>query len=118
MEFKDRLKKLRKEFNLTQKELGEKVNLAESTISHYENKIRTPDSAKLEEFANLFDVSVDYLLCRTNSRKEIISDPTDAELEEFIQKSNVKFNGAPLDEDDKEDILNFLKMVNRRKKTK
>jgi len=68
MEFKNRLRKLRLEFNLTQKELGKKVNLAESTISHYEKGIRMPDSAKLEEFANLFDVSIDYLLCRTNNR--------------------------------------------------
>ncbi len=117
MEFKDRLKKLRKEQSLTQKELGEKVNLAESTISHYENGIRMPDSSKLEEFANLFNVSVDFILCRTNNRTESIpNDPTDAELEDFLRKSNVKFDGAPLDEEDKEDILGFLKMVWKRKK--
>lgn len=115
---KERLKTLRNEKGINQRELAKDLKLSASTIGMYETGQRTPDAETLERIADYFNTTVDFLLCRTDNRKEIISDPTDAELEEFIQKSNVKFNGAPLDEDDKEDILNFLKMVNRRKKTK
>ncbi|CEP67106.1 Uncharacterized [Moorella glycerini] len=37
--------------------------------------------------------------------------PSNIELEEFLRQSNVQFNGAPLDEEDKEDIIEFLKFA-------
>lgn len=58
----DRIKELRKKKNLTMKQLGEKLNLAESTISLYESNKREPDSITIAKLAMLFDVSVDYLL--------------------------------------------------------
>ena len=58
----DRIKELRKKKNLTMKQLGEKLNLAESTISLYESNKREPDSITIAKLAKLFDVSVDYLL--------------------------------------------------------
>ncbi|MDF9474588.1 helix-turn-helix transcriptional regulator [Bacillus cereus] len=58
------LRKLRKKNNLTMKELGQKLNLAESTISGYENGNRKPDYDTLNKFADFFEVSTDYLLGR------------------------------------------------------
>lgn len=58
----DRIKELRKKKKLTMKQLGEKLNLAESTISLYESNKREPDSITIAKLAMLFDVSVDYLL--------------------------------------------------------
>lgn len=46
------------------KELGQKLNLAESTISGYENGNRKPDYDTLNKFADFFEVSTDYLLGR------------------------------------------------------
>ncbi|MDA2460446.1 helix-turn-helix domain-containing protein [Bacillus cereus group sp. MYBK65-1] len=60
----ENLRKLRKENNLTMKELGQKLNLAESTISGYENGNRKPDYETLNKFADFFEVSTDYLLGR------------------------------------------------------
>ncbi|MFW6377585.1 MAG: helix-turn-helix domain-containing protein [bacterium] len=62
--FNKRLKQLRKENNLTQKELSEILNIGESTLSHYENKDREPNFDTLIKIADLFDVSLDYLLGR------------------------------------------------------
>lgn len=124
MEFKNRIKKLRKELNLTQKELGKKVNLAESTISHYENGIRMPDSIKLEEFANLFKVSVDYLLCRTNNRKEIVSNPTlDEEITQIIKELGPEitlqfYNLKEMTEEEKENLKIFLQGLKARRDLK
>lgn len=59
-----RLRELRKKHNLTMKELGKIFNLAESTISLYENGQREPDFDTLCKLASFFNVSVDYLMGR------------------------------------------------------
>jgi len=71
MEFKDRLRELRINAGLTQKELGQKLNLAESTISHYESGIRTPDPKSILRLADLFKCSMDYICGRSDSRDQI-----------------------------------------------
>lgn len=81
-----RLKKLRKEKQINQKDLAKKLNLSPSTIAMYETKKRKPDSEILERMSNYFDVSIDYLLGLTNERssadkiKKTISD--DPELQD------------------------------------
>ncbi|ALS26500.1 helix-turn-helix transcriptional regulator [Paenibacillus cisolokensis] len=58
------LRKLRKKSGWTQEQLAAKLNVAKSTISQYENNINEPDLQMLVQMANLFNVSVDYLLGR------------------------------------------------------
>jgi transcriptional regulator with XRE-family HTH domain len=60
--FKERLKELRKEFNMTQKQLGEKLNLTNATIGMYESGVRNPEIKTMITLADLFNVSADYLL--------------------------------------------------------
>ncbi|MBQ7236398.1 MAG: helix-turn-helix transcriptional regulator [Clostridia bacterium] len=57
-----RLKELREERNLTQKQLSEKLNLNSVTYLHYEKSQREPPLTVLADMAKFFDVSVDYLL--------------------------------------------------------
>ncbi|MDO4609018.1 MAG: helix-turn-helix transcriptional regulator [Clostridia bacterium] len=63
--FGNRLRQLRKQSNLTQKELAAKLKLAFSTISMYERGIREPDFETTEAIADFFNVSMDYLLGKT-----------------------------------------------------
>ena len=66
----DRLKKLIKQNNLTQKEFMEKFNAkygysdSEATVSQYVNNKRTPEVDKLIKIADYFNVSLDYLFNR------------------------------------------------------
>ena len=62
MSFAQRLKTLRAEHNMTQKELGRRMNLARTTIAGYETKSRQPSHEKLADIADIFGVSVDYLI--------------------------------------------------------
>lgn len=57
-----RLKELREEKGLTQKELAEKLGINSVTYLHYEKAQREPPLALLADMAAFFDVSVDYLL--------------------------------------------------------
>lgn len=68
MKFGDRLKELRKSKELTQAELAKLFSLGESTISFYESNKRTPDYELLKQIADYFNVSIDYLLGRSNVR--------------------------------------------------
>lgn len=65
MEF--RLKKLRNARNISQLKLALDLNMNQNSISRYENGEREADYETLIKFADYFDVSLDYLLGRTNN---------------------------------------------------
>ena len=64
MEF--RLKELRKRRRVSQLKLALDLNMNQNTISRYENMERQADYETLCRFADYFDVSLDYLLGRTD----------------------------------------------------
>lgn len=69
MLFGDRLRMLREEKGLTQKELGEIVKVSERVIGYYEANNRFPkDENTLKRMADYFNVSVDFLIGRTDIR--------------------------------------------------
>ena len=57
----NRLKELRQKNNLTLKELGQKIGMANNTLSQYETGKREPKLDKWQALANFFNVSVPYL---------------------------------------------------------
>ena len=61
-----RLKELREEKGLTQKQLAEQLNLNSVTYLHYEKAQREPPLAVLAQMALFFDVTTDYLLGLTD----------------------------------------------------
>ena len=66
MEF--RLKQLRKEKKISQLKLAFDLNMSQNTISRYETGEREADYACLIKFADYFNVSLDYLLGRTDKK--------------------------------------------------
>lgn len=56
------IQKLRKEHKYSQKELGDYLGIGISTISMWESEKREPDYSHLMAIAELFHVSVDYIL--------------------------------------------------------
>lgn len=62
LEFKDRLKHLRKEKNLTQIELASILHYGYTAIANYENGRNQPRINDLIRLANAFGVSLDYLV--------------------------------------------------------
>lgn len=107
--FGSRLRALRKkETNLTMKELGKKIGVSESAIGMYERGDREPDMEVIGRIADLFDVTVDYLMGRSDIR-------------EYTIEENEKFNrfkGDPtmerwfnkLPESSEEDLRKLKKM--------
>lgn len=58
----NKLKELRLQAGLTQKQLAEKLGVTKSVVSYYELQERCPSPEVLIKLANIFHVSADYLL--------------------------------------------------------
>lgn len=65
--FMKNLKALRENKGLSQLQLALKLGLNQNTISRYENGQREADYQTLIMFADFFDVSIDYLIGRTDN---------------------------------------------------
>jgi len=68
MSFGKRLRVLREEKGILQKDLGKVLDLQQRTISNYESDDRFKYGEILIKIADYFDVSIDYLLGRVNNR--------------------------------------------------
>lgn len=61
------LRKLRKERKLTQVELQMRTGIEQSLLSKFENGERIPPTETLIILADFYNVSIDYILCRTEN---------------------------------------------------
>lgn len=66
---KNNLKKLRKEKGYSQIAVQMKTGIEQALISKFENEERVPPTETLLRLADFYDVSIDYILCRTNRRE-------------------------------------------------
>ena len=64
-----RLKELRERKNMTQTRLAMDLSLSQNSVSRYENGTHEADYATLIRIADYFNVSLDYLLERTDNPK-------------------------------------------------
>lgn len=62
MNFKDILRRLRKENGLTGEQLGHLFGVAKTTISAWERGVNFPKADMIKKIADFFNVSVDYLM--------------------------------------------------------
>lgn len=62
----ERLRKLRKKYNMTQAELAERLGVSASTVSSYERDTTDPSVAVIIKLSVIFDVQCDYLLGLNN----------------------------------------------------
>lgn len=66
---KNNLQKLRRERKLTQVALQMQTGIDQALLSKYENGERTPPTDSLVILADFYNVSIDYILCRTDNPK-------------------------------------------------
>ena len=101
--FSIRLKELRKKANLTQIEFAKRFNIANGTVGNWESGNRQPDYKTLNEIANFFNVSVDYLLGRSDKQ---YSNPLDEQLSgiDFALWSETQ----DMSDAEKQDIIDYI----------
>lgn len=104
--FGERLRDLRNSRNLHQSQLGELLGLSPSAIGSYERNLREPAYKHLTDIADLFSVSVDYLLCRTDepSTVEAFSKIKSRNLHQLLKDYKVLIGCYEMQERDKEKL--------------
>ncbi|WP_436645115.1 helix-turn-helix domain-containing protein [Latilactobacillus sakei] len=100
------LKELRSEANWTQQEVADRLGISRANYSHVENNRNEPDNELLVKIADLYEVSTDYLLGKTNTR-----DKTGAIKEAEINDDQVimTFDGKPIPPEDLDLIRRLLR---------
>jgi len=112
----ERIKSLREEKKITQQELAQYLGVSQKTISNYEKEERSPDPETLRKIADYFDVTVDYLLGRSNNRKLTRRDERDIEkiIEETRQRientEGLMLDGKILNPEDIEAIIDAMRV--------
>jgi transcriptional regulator with XRE-family HTH domain len=107
--FGERLRELRKsKTKYTMKEFGRIFNLAESTISGYETGSRKPDMETIQRFADYFEVSIDYMIGRSEFK---------GNKEDKAEKENLfYFDLEGLSEDDIEHLKEHIEFLRKKAK--
>jgi transcriptional regulator with XRE-family HTH domain len=72
MNLGEKLKYLRKQHRWTQEQLAHYLNISRSQISKWENGDLLPDVQSLEKLSHLYNVSVDFLIGKHSSKKELL----------------------------------------------
>ncbi len=114
MDFGQRLKSLRDEKAVTQEELSNYLGVGRPTIAGYETKGKQPSFEILKKIANFFNVSIDYLLGRTDMRQLIKeqkkSDSTSDEISKEI------YNLSPESQAELKKLIELYKLKDMQKR--
>lgn len=103
----NRIKFLRENLKLSQEELAEKLNLSKGIISLYEQEKRKPSLEILIKLSEIFNVSIDYIIGRTDLKNESI--PIAASTKDNIDLSDVS-------NEDKEAIMRIIEIAKNKGK--
>lgn len=107
----NRIKELRLQRGIMQKDLSEFLNVAQNTVSYWEKGTYQPDNEMLARIADFFGVTIDYLVGRTSSPELSVLDSELSEVD-FALYGEVK----DLTDEEKEKILEFVKFTKSQRK--
>ncbi|MCT4663361.1 MAG: helix-turn-helix domain-containing protein [Tissierellales bacterium] len=106
-----RIRPLRQEFGMTQEELGKKIGQTKSNISKYETGSLEPSIQTLNLLADIFNVSVDYLLGRSDERK-----PDESDYEIVTQAFHLSEDVSELSPEEIEQIDDYIRFIKSKNK--
>lgn len=117
--FAERLKTLRKEAGLTQKQVSEHFKIKQPSYAQWEQGRRQPSQDTLQRFADFFNVSTDYLLGNSDIRKP--EEEIDLDDFEILYRNTSKGlsdeDKAQLEIDLKAFLLERQRLINERNKS-
>lgn len=114
-----RLRELRKEFKFTQAHVAKILNISESAYGYYEQGRNEISISSVQVLAELYDVSVAYILGESNIRNAFSKDEKDiakrleAFREEIENSDGLAFDGEPMSEEAKESLTEAMEHIFR-----
>ena len=107
-----RLKELRKTNSVSQKEFAAYMNVAQNTVSRWENGERLMDADTLLKAAEYFNVSTDYLLGRSNGKDGMLQNKKESINDELSDNKKALLTFAETVPEDKAAmILQVMKSI-------
>ncbi|WDC92863.1 helix-turn-helix transcriptional regulator (plasmid) [Latilactobacillus curvatus] len=100
-----RIVNLREQIDMSQSELARRMNMDKSTMNKIENGSRKVSSDELKSFSNLFNVTTDYLLGKSENRST--SKTKEAEITD--EHTIMTFEGKPIQPEDLDLIKRLLR---------
>lgn len=105
MDLYEKIKMLANEKKISIRQLEEALGFGNGVINRWRKN--TPGIDKVQLVANYFDVSVDYLLGRTDNSEDSDSQLPPTDLDDALDGA-MTWNGKPLTDQDKEAVRIFL----------
>ncbi len=110
----DKLIYLRKKNNKKQKDLADYLHITIQAYSQYERDLRRPDSVKIKDIANYYNVSTDFILDNNTSNQSIPEKDVEEYLSEIeytlLHSKAFRINGIIATEDDLLSIINGMRI--------
>ncbi|MBM7567309.1 helix-turn-helix domain-containing protein [Paenibacillus sacheonensis] len=114
--------KLREDRGWTQEQTAGLLGISRAALSHYEKNRREPDTETLSKFADLFHVSVDYLVGRTAVPHVTLDEPVrefvdqlELSEEEILSKFELTIDGVKLSPEESRNFIAFVRAARNMK---
>ncbi|MCI1965660.1 MAG: helix-turn-helix transcriptional regulator [Oscillospiraceae bacterium] len=105
-----KIRQLRRERGMTQKELARRIGVSTSAVGMYEQGRREPDTALLARLAAVLDCSTDELLGTAYSGGDV-GDVIDSFARTLERQPGLMFNGAPISRGDREKLAHAIRVA-------
>lgn len=112
----EKVRELARKKGLSLNQVEEKLGYSKNTL--YSLKRQKVSSDRLQEIADYFNVSTDYLLGRTDNpaiadKEQFFFEGKEVDVEELASTA-MRFNGKPLSDEDKKAIQNIIEIYLRK----
>ena len=102
----NRIRELRKQKKITQKELAGHLEIADSTLSYWEQGKYEPDLNSLRRLSKFFKVSIDYIIGEDTSDDTEVSKDYDIQVSEVKIPYYIKLDNTSLKRSEFENLSN------------
>lgn len=105
----NRLRELRTSKGMSQLEVATELGITQQAYANYERGARQADYNTLKKLSDIFDVSIDFILCKTDISTPLTEQLSDQEFALWGELHD-------LDDDEKQDILDYIKFKKSQRK--
>ena len=110
-----RIRELRKAEGMSQKELALNLGVSTSAVGMYEQGRREPDSEKLSGLCEIFGVTMDYLLGRSETARSVpetndIVEAFDQMTNDILERGGLMFDGKPIEREEVERVVEAMRL--------
>ncbi|MGZ9583873.1 helix-turn-helix domain-containing protein [Paenibacillus marinisediminis] len=116
MDYGTRIAELREHKGWTQEELASSLGITRASLSHYEKNRRKPDFDILNQLADIFEVSIDYIIGRTHRIQPALSedvrgfvDKLELSDEDLLKSYKLMVDGRELTDEEARRFIAFVR---------